>query len=150
MCVRMHIRAYTGSLLVGPELEEWSTFERSVFTRFEMMNANYPFDAFLPALANGGALKLAVMMFFFISFIVLHYFMLLNVIIAIVVEAYLDVRKSADLITTVLLNQNLDSLSNDVFSKLKGDFSFFYYVGLKFLCPSRFEHEAKTHCSPPS
>jgi len=140
--------ALIGSLLVGSELEEWSTFERSVFTTFEMMNANYPFDAFLPALANGGGLKMAVMMFFFISFIMLHYFMLLNVIIAIVVEAYLDVRKTADLITTVLLNQNTDSLSNDVLGMLKSNLSFFYYVGLKFLYPSRFEHEAKTAFVP--
>ena len=37
--------ALIGSLLVGSELEEWSSYDRAVFSTFEMMNANYPFEA---------------------------------------------------------------------------------------------------------
>jgi len=136
--------ALIGSLLVGPNLEEWSVFNRATFTTFEMMNGNYKFDNFLPALASGGLVKTVVMIFYFISFIMLHYFMLLNVIIAIVVEAYLEVRKHADAVTNVMLDQNTDTLSHHVGERVKELGLISYYTTLSFVLPASFKEEAKT------
>lgn len=70
--------------------------------------------------------------------------MLLNVIIAIVVEAYLEVRKGADAITKVLITQNADTLTNDIWGGIQSYRRFMYWVSLRLVNKARFKEEAAT------
>ena len=75
--------------MLGPSIEAFSTFFKSVVTSFDMMNANYPFEDLYPDIPQGDFIKRSVALYFY-SFIVMHYFMA-QLSHAMVVEAYIDV-----------------------------------------------------------
>ena len=133
-----------GMYLLGPSIENFSTYPMAVYSSFDMMNANYPFEDLqvaslhtpthisahlrtsppasisprLTLLAQGavgsGGLKMASVIFYYYSFIGFHYFMLLNLIIAMVVEAYIDVVSKRKEVVTRTLRNNIGPLFNDL------------------------------------
>ena len=86
----------------------------------------FAFQDLLPALRRGGktdstefSLPYYMGLFYFYSFIFLHYFVLLNMVIAIVVDAYMEVKGDQQSRTVSLLKQNMGTLSENISSDLR-------------------------------
>ena len=128
-----------GVYLLGPTIEDFSTYDRAIFSCFEMMNANYPFSDLFVAIPPRDPLKYIIVVFYYFTFIVLHFFMLLNCIIAIVVEAYLDIQQDEAKLTSNLLRANMDSMRNDFLQVPTQALRRLYLHLVYYLHPRRFE-----------
>lgn len=102
-----------GSYLLGSSLEAFSTFDNAFHNSFEMMNANLPFEE-VEAATDGSVVQVLTVAFYYYSFIILHYLLLLNVIIAIVVEAYMEVQEERGSAVNKIFRNNQGSLSSDL------------------------------------
>jgi len=108
--------AMVGMLLFGQSLEEFKDYYNAINSCFEMMNANFAFADLQPALPRDDGISLTYVagLFYFYSFIFLHYFVLLNMVIAIVVEAYIAVKADQESLVTKLLRQNMGTLHGNL------------------------------------
>ena len=107
------IYTLVGMYLMGPSLELYKDFATAFHTSFDMMNANIPIADILPA-ARGETLLVLVLALYYYSFVILHFIILFNVIIAIVVEAYMEVQGNQNSELTLIYRNNLGSLWEDV------------------------------------
>ena len=133
------IYALVGVYLLGPTIEDFSTYDRAIFSCFEMMNANYAFSDLFVAIPPRDPLKYIIVVLYYFTFILLHFFMLLNCIIAIVVEAYLDIQQDEAKLTSNLLRANMDSMRNDFLQVPKQALRRLYLHLLYYLRPHHFE-----------
>ena len=78
------IYALVGMYLLGPSIENFSDYPKALYSSFDMMNANYPMSDLEPAIPNGDTVKNLSVVFYYYSFIGFHFFILLNVVIAMV------------------------------------------------------------------
>ena len=119
--------ALVGMYLFGHSLEPFMDYWNSINSCFEMMNANFPFADLEPALPRDEGIDATYIagLFYFYSFIFLHYFVLLNMVIAIVVDSYGQVKGDQESRTVRLLKQNMGPLPENV----RGDL---YRWGLTF------------------
>jgi hypothetical protein len=65
--------ALVGHYLLGPSIENYSTYFKAISSSFEMMNANYPFEELEPAIPNDEPLLIFSVSFYFYSFIIMHF-----------------------------------------------------------------------------
>jgi hypothetical protein len=131
--------ALVGVYLLGPTIENFSTYDRAIFSCFDMMNANYPFSDLFVAIPPRDPLKYFIVVLYYFTFILLHFFMLLNCIIAIVVEAYLDIQQDEAKLTSNLLRANMDSMRNDFLQVPKQALRRLYLHLVYYLRPHHFE-----------
>ena len=110
------VYSLVGNYLLGPSIEMYSTIPSAMYTSFDMMNANIPFEDLRPAIPTGDLLKEVCIVLYYYSFIALHFFMLLNVIIAIVVDAYIEVVNGNKEIVNRTLKNNMGGLYADICS----------------------------------
>jgi hypothetical protein len=125
--------------LLGPTIEDFSTYDRAIFSCFEMMNANYAFSDLFVAIPPRDPLKYVIVVLYYFTFILLHFFMLLNCIIAIVVEAYLDIQQDEAKLTSNLLRANMDSMRNDFLQAPTQGLRRLYLHLVYYLRPHHFE-----------
>ena len=124
--------ALVGMYLFGHSLEPFMDYWNAINSCFEMMNANFPFADLEPALPRDEGIDATYIagLFFFYSFIFLHYFVLLNMVIAIVVDSYGQVKGDQESRTVRLLKQNMGPLPENVSSDFhRWGLTFWVYLG---------------------
>jgi len=80
-----------------------------------MMNANVPLESLAAAMPPGDALRGFTVVFYYYTFIALHFFMLLNLVIAMVVDAYIDVQTTNKAVVASTLKNNMGALHHDIY-----------------------------------
>ena len=105
--------AFAGMLLFGRTLEDFSDYKSAIHSSFEMMNANVPFEDLLAG-TEATVVAYFTAGFYYYSFIAIHFVILLNVIIAIVCDAYMEVQEERNAVVARTFRNNLGSLSGDL------------------------------------
>ena len=103
-----------GRYLLGPSIATFSTFGAALVTSFQMMNANFIFNDLIAAIPAGDISRAFAVPFYYYSFILVHYFILLNLLIAMIVESYMMVVGERKEIVTQTLANNLGPLQYDL------------------------------------
>lgn len=109
------VYSIVGAYLLGSTIDMFSSLYKSLPTHFDMMNANVPMESLLEAVRGDDYIRMFTIAFYYYSFIILHYLLLLNVIIAIVVEAYIDVQEEINKkIVAKIFRANQGGLDQDL------------------------------------
>jgi len=116
------VYSLVGSYLLGPSIEQFSTLTFAFATSFDMMNANLPLEDLYPAMPPQDTLRAITVIFYYYTFIALHFFMLLNLVIAMVVDAYIDVQTTNKAVVASTLKTNMGALHYDIYDVMERTF----------------------------
>ena len=114
--------ALVGHLILGPSLPEWSKMfdveyggESAINTCFDMMTGNYMLEGIAVASAGGGDIAKSLSgIIFYYTFILIMFFMMLNVLLAILMDGYAAVKSAGTSEAQETLNVHMGSLRTDL------------------------------------